>query len=1176
MGVSFQVAKTGTRYRPKLLPTEEKDSSENDSGSDPQQRENEVNCTGMGAKVAADPSSVLVNLSEDFEVSFSLKLFENGFNVGKANELLNGVPEHLHPYDRASEKLFTAIECGWLPGDVFDALPCKYVNGAILCEIQDYRSCLIQERVTVPTNKVPSVHKVLLHMCAENVVKDILSISNNSWTYRDFLEVESQIVKALQPALHLNPQPLQDIYSGESLRKKINLGIMWSWKRRKLSNASDTDIGFNNSHHVADITVNCATQSCSSLAGLSYQERGITFSEHNVVRENSLSTRKQPSSRELGNSLSNLLTSQPTSKAAYSCSQASLPMVAVSDFATLPKPSLNYSNNGLGMPGSSALDKRVRCETQAVQAPMLKKPKPEPVDFSYQQLTGSQAETSLLPYLQWKKKLLHQPSEGGKVIHERIQEKVRPLAIINNGQTRSFQGISELQAAFDTSNVKLEPEKDSFPSSNFRKTKNEHRVMDRIPVQSYLQQSQKQQSSSQLRDNVSTNMRMHRSVSQLRTGSDIFQVAAPENCASASSPNITFLPSEVVVPPKQKTDPRPKRSRKKTDDSSASMGNTNAADANHVSMNLTSSRPSRPKAGSFPESFLKIQAVTERYGLHNREYKLDPFLRRKPFSSVTPLVSYQLLSSGDDKKWENTSADKISLKECFLDRGIGIYETRTLTFLRQSHIHQENETPIVDREAQVRLIISEKLNEGMMKASVAYGIEKEMFSIDHPLLPASTSTHSAYLLATQFTTLMKHEGYYLASYHVGPISPKADEGFSSQWHSATISATPSARPIALPSSTLTPRLSPSGLSPISMQRHSQNIFSGGQFLPPEIIQLAAQLPDTCIPKQALSIATQENCMMPQVRQILNNCAYSMYQTLQIQQQQQRNQFMQGGSGGGGESASGLGMIERGGVQGLGNSRLGLLGNGMGLRSSTPPTELGGRMPWVGNVGLFNNLGSEVSSLNDSKLPLGPVSDLLRATEGQGKALMTGVSVDITNSRGMTTKLSNQQLLQLQMHPLEMRSLFEQRIQPEIRSLVEQKIPPQMHPPELESSVQQQIQPQMYQPGLGSPVGQQLQRQMHQQEVGSPVQQQMQPEMRSPVQLPQQNTEQQQEMTSLLQHSDTAAIVVQHAGSPHCQVTRHQQFVQSQQLIQSQQRNRRMERGLWNPGDELAGLWLCGK
>ncbi|KAB2603872.1 histone-lysine N-methyltransferase 2D-like [Pyrus ussuriensis x Pyrus communis] len=86
--------------------------------------------------------------------------------------------------------------------------------------------------------------------------------------------------------------------------------------------------------------------------------------------------------------------------------------------------------------------------------------------------------------------------------------------------------------------------------------------------------------------------------------------------------------------------------------------------------------------------------------------------------------------------------------------------------------------------------------------------------------------HSAYLLATQFATLMKREGYFLSSYQVEPISPKADGGFSSQWHSASISATPSARPIVLPSSTLTPRLSPSGLSPISMQRLSQNIFSG--------------------------------------------------------------------------------------------------------------------------------------------------------------------------------------------------------------------------------------------------------------------------------------------------------------------------------------------------------------
>lgn len=37
--------------------------------------------------------------------------------------------------------LHQAIECGWLPGDLFDGLPCKYVNGAILCEVRkSYKS----------------------------------------------------------------------------------------------------------------------------------------------------------------------------------------------------------------------------------------------------------------------------------------------------------------------------------------------------------------------------------------------------------------------------------------------------------------------------------------------------------------------------------------------------------------------------------------------------------------------------------------------------------------------------------------------------------------------------------------------------------------------------------------------------------------------------------------------------------------------------------------------------------------------------------------------------------------------------------------------------------------------------------------------------------------------------
>lgn len=42
MGVSFQVAKTGTRYKPKVLPEEGKDNDEDDSVSDSRDRDDEV------------------------------------------------------------------------------------------------------------------------------------------------------------------------------------------------------------------------------------------------------------------------------------------------------------------------------------------------------------------------------------------------------------------------------------------------------------------------------------------------------------------------------------------------------------------------------------------------------------------------------------------------------------------------------------------------------------------------------------------------------------------------------------------------------------------------------------------------------------------------------------------------------------------------------------------------------------------------------------------------------------------------------------------------------------------------------------------------------------------------------------------------------------------------------
>lgn len=278
---------------------------------------------------------------------------------------------------------------------------------------------------------------------------------------------------------------------------------------------------------------------------------------------------------------------------------------------------------------------------------------------------------------------------------------------------------------------------------------------------------------------------------------------------------------------------------------------------------------------------------------------------------------------------------------------------------------------------------------------------------------------------------MKREGYYLSSDHIEPTPLKADGGLSNQRSASIRIGTPSTGTIELPSSTLTPRISPSRLSPVSMQLPSQNIFSGGQSLHSENIWAA--LANSCVSKLPLTIAAQTNCMMPQVQELLNRRAYLVYQMRQrkLQQNEIRQSRLElGGSG----TSVGSGMTEQAGrAQGLGNAGLGSFGNVTGMRSSTSPRALGGWMPRAGNVGQFNNLGCGTSGLNDSKPLPGLMSDRstgfsskLRAAEGQGmKALMSGapvqkkaghgVPMDISNIPNLASKLSKEQQLQPQVH-----------------------------------------------------------------------------------------------------------------------------------------------------------------
>ncbi|KAG6477240.1 hypothetical protein ZIOFF_066492 [Zingiber officinale] len=171
------------------------------------------------------------NLFPEHEVSFILNLYLNGYSIGKPSEIENCQTQlqdvkPLHPYDRASETLFSAVESGWLPSDILDDIPCNYYHGTVVCEVRDYRKCFSEQGSTASTaNATPIVQKVQLRMSLENVIKDISLIADDSWTYSDLMEVEARVVKALNSHLYLNPTPkLERLWKGPTVTK-LNFGI---------------------------------------------------------------------------------------------------------------------------------------------------------------------------------------------------------------------------------------------------------------------------------------------------------------------------------------------------------------------------------------------------------------------------------------------------------------------------------------------------------------------------------------------------------------------------------------------------------------------------------------------------------------------------------------------------------------------------------------------------------------------------------------------------------------------------------------------------------------------------------------------------------------------------------------------------------------------------------------
>ncbi|CAN1827913.1 Protein PHYTOCHROME-DEPENDENT LATE-FLOWERING [Linum perenne] len=209
--------------------------------------------------ISSDPGLLLLfSVSPGNEVSFTLSLYPDGYSIGKASENdivhranLQDASKLLHPYDRASETIFVAIESGWLPGDILDDIPCKYINGTIICECASEQGSGI-----ISTDATPTINKVRLKMSLENV------------------EVESRIVKALQPVLSLDPKPKLDRLSASPLPSKLNLNLA-SLRRKRLRQMPNVTVTPTNRLHGKKVCIDQVPESSNSR-----------FSDPNVMSGN--------------------------------------------------------------------------------------------------------------------------------------------------------------------------------------------------------------------------------------------------------------------------------------------------------------------------------------------------------------------------------------------------------------------------------------------------------------------------------------------------------------------------------------------------------------------------------------------------------------------------------------------------------------------------------------------------------------------------------------------------------------------------------------------------------------------------------------------------------------------------------------------------------------------------
>lgn len=994
----------------------------------------------------------------DLEASFSVRLFPEGFSIGKPLERAKAAPPAyeamgmLYPYNRTSERFLRALDGGWIPGDLLEDIPCKYVNGCIACEVLDYcvnaPSSTDTGLIFSPKSSMdvmPVVYKITLKPTTESIVKDVSLMVDETWTYKDLMEVESKILKTAWPELHLDPKSTSNqtekkamLRSGQKIFKhyRTNKGALMD-RRLRLA----------------------ASVKAMVKGGSLVNSKKIAF--------------EVPPERLTGEANSDTVTtnSDVSTQSAVK-SKTSGPMGSIAQFPLSPTSSMSgtwagHEPTGITMEKQlSMLGRRDARDFRGVKLDTKKFKQDSPrldkfplhidksllrsdhkTDQEQDIKPASMGHQDALELMKFETQL---NSDQQRIEDSARMRDEKSGFGVDSGQSQhhdpqlSSQRLAQQDIERQSWQV-LSPVGDRDSKQDDLLQRKKLLVMPQKPDDRVFQQSLVNDiphMSSGMAQNVTTAVGASNNPALVSSSSSTLIQPKDQLQVSGTIAGVLGGPSDPMQQlPRRRTNSLPKNTASVA--GVASPGSTiNSGGMQNVNSPSTASMPSLASLKSeglmvagqrkeLMDTFVALLSTAQRNGLPPKKRKVEPAPasdnKKTSPSWQLLLVALANTSSDDvkDPKGQRNMADSL------VGGNVNVRKTRFLQFQRQiiqgSHY----------RRVRVRLVMCERGKDAMVEAVVQFGDDQDdemLNSVPHHVLPTMANAHAADIFAKQFCALLEKEGFELVEDQVQPTMPRGNAtaasaarplpaGASTLGNSlgllpsprslmnqhmsgmAAVSGMPGMPPMqpSSPSTLAATRMPPPGnasnrqMSATYLGQAGVNTSSKPLQLDGSASQLSAvQHPQQHQPSPHLQRA-QQMVMPPQLAQLNYNSAQQINQQM-VASQGQLQQFLQQ------RQQAQTSAFQRK-LLGMGN--LGPMGNlgGVGIPVS------GGNQGGLGNMVGVNAMNNVVgmSGISNVSASMGSISGINNVGQLQGMVAMgqnTGLGSLIGRSGNITAALTS--------------------------------------------------------------------------------------------------------------------------------------------------------------------------